>query len=95
MNEECKDLSGQHLLSVMALVPCIKCLALLLSLYPVFCIWLLVKNVFGEIYEFIPSHGTTFTLLLAFCLHEDILTLTKSLMCRSTCMFAVFLLRVF
>ncbi len=62
VNEECKDLSGQHLLSVMASMPCIKCLALLLSLYPVFCIWLLVKNVFGEIYctEFILSHWTTF-----------------------------------
>lgn len=43
VNEECKDLSGQHLLSVMALVLCIKCLTLLLSFYPVFLIWL-----FGE-----------------------------------------------
>lgn len=50
MNEECKDLSGQHLLSVMALVPCIKCLALLPSLYSVSRIWLLVKNVFDKIY---------------------------------------------
>lgn len=31
VNEECKDLSGQHLLSVMASVLCIKCVALLLS----------------------------------------------------------------
>ncbi len=38
VNEECKDLSGQHLLSVMALVLCVKCLVLLLSLYSVCCI---------------------------------------------------------
>lgn len=42
VNEECKDLSGQHLLSVTAWVPCIKRLALLPSLHPVSCIcfWL-------------------------------------------------------
>lgn len=111
VNEECKDLSGQHLLSVMALVLCIKCLVLLLSPYPVFCIWLLVKNVFGQIYctEFIPSDWATlrekvWLFSAAICLHDDILVLTQwwnsnldwnQLRCCVVCVFAVFLLCVF
>lgn len=64
MNEECKDLSGQHLLSVMALVPCIKCLPLLRSLYLVFRIWVLIKNVLSEIYCTVvfPSYWATFSI---------------------------------
>lgn len=37
VNEECKDLSGQHLLTITVLVRCIKCIALLLSFYPAVC----------------------------------------------------------
>lgn len=64
MNEECKDLSGQHLLSVMALVPCIKCLPLLRSLYLVFRIWVLIKNVLSKIYCTVvfPSYWATFSI---------------------------------
>lgn len=46
-----KDLSGQHLLSVMAVVVHFKCSARLPSLYSVWCIWFEVKNVFVQIYR--------------------------------------------
>lgn len=50
VNEECKDLSGQHLLSVMASVPCIKRLALLPSPRPVSCICFWWRMCSEEIY---------------------------------------------
>lgn len=50
VNEECKDLSGQHLLSVTAWVLCIKRLALLPSLHAVSCICFWWRMRWEEIY---------------------------------------------
>lgn len=107
VNEECKDLSGQHLLSVMALMPCIKSLALLLSLYHVFCITILVKNVFSEMYCRLLSsiHWTTFKeKVLLVCLllewtyshvNHDVGVENSTEISQSVCIFAVFLQSAF
>ena len=65
VNEECKDLSGQHLLSVMASVPCIKRLALLPSPRPVSCICFWWRMCSEEIY----ASATRLLFLTLLCEH--------------------------